>query len=122
MGGVVLGTHYISAAILEVINGHLNDAIGIFHGMVFIKLDMDHIILFHLGNGMRGDELGMEALGNVGQVLEDTLHVYDHRITGTGDNCQFLLQKGSGRRYTVALQNLVGSTADSCKLDTFGPF
>jgi hypothetical protein len=37
---------------------------------VFVKFDMDHIVLFHLGDGMGGDQFGVEALGHVGQVLE----------------------------------------------------
>ena len=90
--------------------------------MVFIKLDMDYVILLHLVYRMRGDQLGMEALGNVGQVLEDTLHVYDHSITGTGKKRQVLLQKGTGRWNAMTLQDLVGGAADATQLYALGTF
>ena len=88
--------------------------------MMFIKLDVDDVVLLHLGDGVGGDQLGVEALGHVGQVLEHTLNVHHHGIAGAGDNRQFLLQEGTGRRYAVALQDLIGGTADAAQLNPFG--
>jgi hypothetical protein len=88
--------------------------------MMLVKLDVDHIVLLHLGNGMGGDQLGVEALGHVGQVLEHALNINDHGVTGAGDDGQFLLQEGAGLGNAVALENLVGRTADAAQLDALG--
>ena len=94
--------------------------LGIVHGMVLVKLDVDDVVLLHLGDGVGGDQFGVEALGHIGQVLEHALDVHHHGITGTGDDGQLLLQEIACRRYAVALKNLIGRTADAAQLDAFG--
>ena len=104
LGGLMLRNHDLRTSVLEVFDGHLDDAKGILHGIMFIELDMDDIFLLHLGDGMGSNELGMETFGDIGQILKDTLDIDYHRITGTSDNREFLLQESTRWRNTVTLQ------------------
>ena len=88
--------------------------------MVFIEFDVHHIVLLHLGDGMGGDQFGVEAFGHVGQVLEYALDVHDHGIAGAGDDGQFLLQVGTGLGNAVTLEDLVGRAADAAQLNALG--
>ncbi len=116
------GNHDFGPTIGKVVDGHGDNAFGIIKGMVFVELDVDDVVLFHLGDGMGGDQLGVKAFGNIGQVLENTLDIHDHGIAGAGDNGQFLLQESACGRNAVALKNLIGRTADAAELDAFGAF
>jgi len=98
LGGFMPRNHDLGATVLEIRDSHLDDPDGILHRIMLIELDMDNIFLFHLGDGVSGDEFGVEAFGDIGQILENTLDIDDHRITGAGDDRQFLLQEGPCRR------------------------
>jgi len=91
LSGRLFGDHNIRAAILKIVTGHFKNPDGVFHGMVFIEFDVDHVVLFNLGNRMGGDQLGVKTLGHIGQVLHHTLDIHYHGITGAGDNHKFLL-------------------------------
>ena len=88
---LVLRDHNIRAALIKIIDGDFDDAFGVFHSMMFIKLDVQHIVLLHLGHGVGGDQFGMETLGHVGQILHDALNIHDHGVAGAGNNGQLLL-------------------------------
>jgi hypothetical protein len=120
-GCLVLGNHDFAAAVLEVVDAHLDDPFGIFQGVVFVELDVNDTVLLHLGDGVGGDQFGVEALGHVGQVLEHALDVHHHGVAGAGDDGQFLLQVGAGLGYPVALENFVGRAADAAQLNALGP-
>ena len=95
--------HDLGAPVLKIVDGHSDDFFSIFNRMMLIKLNVDHIILFHFRNRMGGDEFGMEALGHIGQVLEDTLDVHHHGVTGAGDDGKLLLQECACRGNAVTL-------------------
>jgi len=88
--------------------------------MVLVEFDVHHVVLLHLGHGMGGDQLGVEAPGHVGQVLEHALDIDHHGVHRAGDDRQLLLQEGARRRHAVALQDFVGRAADAAQLDAFG--
>jgi hypothetical protein len=69
-----------------------------------------------------GNQLGVETFGHVGKILEDTLDINHHGITGTGNYGKLLLHKRSYRGYAMALQYFIGRTADTAQLNPFGPF
>jgi len=118
----MFGDHNLGFPVPKVVDGHLNNSLGVSYGMMLVKLNVNHIILLHLGNGMGCDKLGMKTFGHVGQVLEDTLDIHHHGITGAGDNGKLLRQKSCCAGYAVALKDLIGRTADPAELDPFGPF
>jgi hypothetical protein len=97
-----------------------DDFFRVFQGVVFVELDVDDTVLLHLGDGVGGDQLGVKALGHVGHILENTLDVYHHGVAGAGDDGHFLLQVGAGLGHAVALEELVGRTADAAQLDALG--
>ena len=72
------------------------------------------------GPGVGGDELGVVALGHVGQGLHDALHVHHHGVHRAGDDGQFLLQVVAGNRNAVAHEDLVGGAAHAGQLDALG--
>jgi hypothetical protein len=113
--------HDIGAPVLEIVDGHFHDALGIFHGVMLIEFDVDHILLLHAGNGVGGDQFGVETVGHVGDILKDALDIDHHGIAGAGDNGQFLLQKGAAQRAPRGAADFVGGAADPGQLDTFGP-
>jgi hypothetical protein len=119
-GGLVLGNHHIAPRFWKLSMAIRTIAFRIFQGMVFVELDVDDVVLLHLGDGVGGDQLGVEALGHVGHILENTLDVDHHGIAGAGDDGQFLLQVGAGLGHAVALEDLVGRTADAAQLDALG--
>ena len=86
-------------------------------GMMFIKLNVNHIVLFHFCNGVGGDQFGMETFGNIGKILENTLNIHNHGITCAGDDGQFLLQVGSCLGNAMTLKNFIGCTADAAQLN-----
>ena len=116
----LFGNHHLRAPVFEIVDGQFDDPFGIFHGVMFVKFDMNDIFLFHFGDGMGGDQFGVEASGHIGDILHDALNVHDHRVAGAGDNGQFLLQKSAAQRHAMALQYLIGRTTDPGKLDAFG--
>ena len=51
------------------------------------------------------------------QRLHDALHIHNHGFNGTGHDREFLMQEVACRRDALAHESLVGSTADTRKLD-----
>jgi hypothetical protein len=64
---------------------------------------MDDIFLFHSGDGVGGDQFGVKAFGDIGQILEDALNIDHHGIAGAGDDGKLLLEKRAAQRHAVAL-------------------
>jgi hypothetical protein len=91
--------------------------------VVLVEFDVDHVVLLHLGDGMGGDQLGVEALGHVGQVLDDALDVHHHGVAGAGDDGQLLLQVGARLgtpwrwRISLAVQQMPPSWMPLAPLD-----
>jgi len=99
----VLRNHNLCTTIYKIVTSHFNDPLGIFYGMMFIKLYMDSSILLHSGNRMGSDYFGMKTICNICNVLHDTLDIYHHGIDCAGDDGKLLLQKCSAQGYAVAL-------------------
>ena len=107
LSSFLLWNHYFGAAVFEIVDRHLNNAFGIFHGMMLVEFYMHNIVLFHPGHWVGGDQFCVKAFGDIGQILEYALNINHHRLTGTGDDRQLLLQEGTCRRHTVALKDFV---------------
>ena len=74
----------------------------------------------NLDLGRRGDDLGVEVAGQVGQRLHDALHVHHHGLDRAGENRQLLVQEVAGRGNALAHERLVGGAADACHVDALG--
>ncbi len=107
LGVFMLRNDNFGTTVGEVVDGHFDNAFGIFHGMVLVKFDVHDVVLLHLGHGMGGDQFGVEAAGHIGQVLEYTLYVDHHGVAGAGDDGQLLLQEGACGWNAVTLQDFV---------------
>ena len=70
-----------------------------------------------LGLRRRGDELGVEALGERPERLHDALHVDDHDLDRAGEHGELLVQEVAGGRDAVAHQDLVAGAADAGEVD-----
>ena len=86
--------------------------------MVFVEFDVRRPL--HLRPGIGGDDLGVVALGHIGQGLHLALHVHHHGVHGPGDDRQFLLEEVSGHRNPVAHQHLIGRAAHPRQVDPLG--
>ena len=86
LNGFMARYHHICAPVRKIINGNFKNSFGVFDSMVFIKFNVNDIVLLHPGNGMGRNQLGVETFGNICQVLEDTLDIDNHRVARTGDD------------------------------------
>ncbi len=120
-GGFARRNHHRGLAVGEVVDGFPHYLPGHIQGMMFIKGDV-HGLAFDAGPVIRGDELGVVTLGDIGQGLHFALHVHDHGIHRAGDDGQFLLQVVARHRNAVAHQDLVGGAAHPGQLDALGAF
>ena len=65
----------LGLAVLEVLDRHLDDRLGVVRRGILMELD--EIGVRHAGDGGSGDELGVEALRQRAECREDALHVDD---------------------------------------------
>ena len=81
------GDHHRRLAVGEVVDGFPHHLPGHVQGMMLVKGDV-HGLPFDPGPVVGGDQLGVVALGHVGQGLHLALHVHHHGVHGAGDDGQ----------------------------------
>ena len=108
----------LGLAVLEVLDRHLDDRLGVVRRGVLMELD--EIGVRHAGDGGGGDELGMETLGQRAECREDALHVDDDSFAGARQNDVFLLQEVTGHRDTLTHGDFVARAADAGDVDALG--
>src|SRR3989339_576345 len=111
--------HDFFFTVFKVFNRKRHDPDGIFHCMVLVEFNVNDIVLIHLPHGVGGDQLGMTAFSHIGKVLEDTLNIHHHGVTGACHNGKFLLEECSCRGNPVSLEHFIGRTADTTQLNAF---
>ncbi|MBA7626548.1 hypothetical protein ES703_34000 [subsurface metagenome] len=114
-----LGNLNILAPVGEVINGRLDYGLGRLNSVVFVKLNVAGPL--YLGPGVSGHNLGVVALGNIGQPLHNALDINHHSLDGPSDYGQLLLQEIAGDGHAVAHQYLVGCAAHTGQVYPLGP-
>ena len=104
--------------VLEVLNRHFHDGLGVVTGS--LGGEADELGIGNPGNGRGGDELGMEALAQGAQCGEDALHVHDDGFAGAGENHVLLAQEVTCHGNAVTHGDLVGGAADAGDGDALG--
>ena len=88
---LVFGNKDLGGSVGIVVDSGLDNPFGIFQGMMFVKLYMNGIAGSDFTAGIGGNQLGMIALGHIGQVLHDALDIDHHGIHRPGNDGQLLL-------------------------------
>ena len=110
--------HQLGLPVLEVLNGHLDDRLGVVTGV--LGRELDELGVGHPADGRGGDELGVEALGEGSQCGEDALHVYNNGFAGAGENHVLLAQEVTGHGDAVTHGHFVGGAAHAGNGDALG--
>ena len=99
------------AAILEVIDGDLEDVFRNRHRVMLVKLHVRRALELDLRRG--GDDLGVEVLREADQRLHDALHIDDHRFDRAREDGEFLMEEVAGRGHALPHQDFIRRAADT---------
>ena len=70
--------------------------------------------------GLEETSLVWKCVGDLGQALEDALHVDDHRLDRAGEHRELLVEHVARGRHALAHERLVGGAADAGDVDALG--
>ena len=109
LGDLVGNVHQLALPVLEVLDSHLDDCLGVVTGI--LSGELDELGVGHPADGRGGDELGVEALAQGAQCGEDALHVHHDGLAGAGQHHVLLVQEVTGHGDAVTHGDFIGENA-----------